>query len=188
MSPPASGWSLPPLSTCAVQFAAMPEFWPAPIVTITSEPWIWLLMMRVTTGGILMSSQLGLLGSGLRGSGHLGHLCALSATHDLTRRSGGLGHGICAWHAGRLTSGGLGHLSLQAGQPGGALACGQTALHAGFFGSNWNSSHGISGSGTAASLGGSGTSSLSGSNAGPAVASLKSTVSRYLPASPRPTA
>ena len=43
-------------------------------------------------------------------------------------------------------------------------------------------------SGTAASFGGSGMSSASGSNIGPATASLNSTVSLYLPASPRPTA
>src|SRR5689334_19732011 len=151
---------------------------------ITSLPDTLLAMMRPITGGSLMLSQLGLAGSGLRGSLHAGN----TGLHFFTRRSGGLGHSIVAWHAGLLMSGGVGHLSLHGGQPGGAPCAGQISLHAGFLGSNWNSSHGTSASGTAASLGGSGISSLSGSNAGPATASLKSTVRRYLPASPRPTA
>src|ERR1043166_2520517 len=152
---------------------------------ITSEPWMVLAMMRLVTGGTLMLSQFGLFWSGFFGSGHLGNF---AGTHALTRRSGGLGHGIVARQAGTLTSGGVGHLSLHGGQPGGAPAAGQMFLHKGFLGSNWFSSHGVSGSGTAASLGGSGISSLSGSNVGPAVCSLKSTVRWYLPASPRPTA
>src|SRR5512140_239569 len=144
-----------------------------------------LLMIRPTTGGTLMLSQFGFSGSGFFGSGHGGNTLA---GHFLTLRSGGLGHSIVARQAGMLMSGGFGHLPAHAGQPGGAPVAGHTALHAGFFGSNANSSQGTSASGTAASFGGSGISSLSGSNLGPAVASLNSAVSRYLPASPRPTA
>src|SRR4051812_23852381 len=136
-----------------------------------SEPLTLLPMMRAMTGGTLMLSQFGFAGSGAFGSGHFGKTVGL---HALTSRLGGFGHGIVARHAGMLMSGGLGHLSLQAGQPGGAPACGHTILHAGFFGSNANSSHGISASGTAASFGGSGISSLSGSNGRPVFPSLKS--------------
>src|SRR6185503_7750697 len=122
---------------------------------ITSEPWTLLAMMLPITGGTLALSQFGLAGSGFRGSLQGGN----TGLHFLTRRSGGFGHSMVARHAATLTSGGLGHLSLHAGQPGGAPCAGHTLLQAGFFWSNWNSSHGISASGMAASLGGSGTSS-----------------------------
>src|SRR5262249_53411597 len=135
---------------------------------------------------ILMLSQLGLFGSGCFGSGHLGNF---GGVHFLTRRSGGFGHSIVARHAGTLTSGGVGHLSLHAGQPGGAPVGGHTFAHSGFLGSNGGvAPDAASAWGSAGSLGGSGISSLSASTAGPAVVSLKSTASRYLPASPRPTA
>src|SRR5262249_38827629 len=128
-SPPASGWPLSPRSTVAPQFFCTPEFRPAPMVMIRSEPEASLRRMRATTGGTLALSQLGFAGSGFRGSLHAGN----TGLHFLTRRSGGLGHSIVAWHTGLLTSGGLGHLSLQPGQPGGAPCAGQTSLHAGFF-------------------------------------------------------
>jgi len=65
--------------------------------------------------------------------------------HDFTRRSGGFGHGIDAWHDGMLMSGGVGQTSLHGGHPAGAPAFGQMFLLAGFFTSNANSSHGTSG-------------------------------------------
>jgi hypothetical protein len=61
-------------------------------------------------------------------------------------------------------------------------------LQAGTFTSNVNSSQPISISGTAASFGGSGMSTFERSSAIGPVFSLKSTVSLYAPASPRPTA
>src|ERR1043166_7733357 len=98
MSPPLSGVSVSPRSTVPLQFGATPFSLPAPIVMITSEPWIVLAMIRLTTGGILMLSQLGLFGSGCFGSGHLGNF---GGVHFLTRRSGGLGQSMVAWHAAR---------------------------------------------------------------------------------------
>ena len=115
-------------------------------------------MMRPVTGGAVASSQFGLCGSGLLMSTHLGHF-ALRAR--LARGDpAGSGTASCPSTPGLLTSGGSGHLPLHAGQPGGAPVVGQTFLHAGFFGSNVNSSHAISASGTAASFGGSGISSF----------------------------
>ena len=75
------------------------------------------------------------------------------------RLVGGFGQTL-SQHAGFCGSGGSGHLPLHAGQPAGAPAVGHTVRHAGFFGSNANSSQVASGSGTAASLGGSGISTL----------------------------
>src|SRR5689334_16365135 len=104
-------------------------------------------------------------------SGHLGHFVS---GHALTRRSGGFGQGIVARHASTLMSGGLGHLPLHAGQPGGAPLSGHTCLHAGIFGSNWNGSQPASTSGIAASFGGSGISTFAASNAIAAADSLNS--------------
>src|SRR4051794_3471789 len=137
------------------------------------------------TGSAFASSQFGLFGSGALMSGHLGHLLF---GHAFTRRSGGFGHAIVGQHAGLLASAGSGHLPLHAGQPGGALEVGQTERHAGFLMSNVNSSHTASASGTAASFGGSGISTFVRSMAIGPLEPLKSTVSLYLPASPRPTA
>src|SRR5690349_17013671 len=111
--------------TVAFHLSWMPEFAPAPIVTMTAPFWMLLLMMRPMTGGTLALSQFGFSGSGFFGSGHGGNFLA----HFLTRRLGGLGHSIVPRHAGTLMSGGVGHLSLHGGQPGGAPNCGQISLH-----------------------------------------------------------
>src|SRR4029078_11846460 len=112
------------------QSAPIPCSEPAPIVMTRSPPWTVLPMMVPTTGGILMLSQFGFALSGFFGSGHFGNEDGLQA---LTSRLGGFGHGIVAQHAWMLMSGGVGHLSLHAGQPGGAPVCGHTSLQAGFF-------------------------------------------------------
>src|SRR4051812_39327110 len=163
-SPPRSGSSVSPRSTTPLQVLATPALLPWPIVMIRSVPDTLLPTIRPITGGSLMLSQFGLLGSGFLGSGHLGNLPAQRAN----LRSGGVGQSIVFWHTGFAGSGGVGHLPVQPGQFGGAPGP-HTALQAGTLMSNENSSQPTSISGTAASLGGSGISSLSGSNDGPAV-------------------
>ena len=70
-------------------------------------------------------------------------------------RVGGVGHTLLqqAWFCG---SGGSGHLPRQPGQFAGAPVDGQNVRHSRFFGSKSVSSQTKSGSGTAASFGGSG--------------------------------
>src|SRR5688572_20333875 len=181
-SPPTIGASESPRSTVPFQPAPTPCFLPALIVMIVESPWTLLPITRALTGSAFALSQFGLSGSGFAMSAHFGKSRDL---HAFTRRSAGFGHGIVAQHALLLISGGSGHLPLHAGQPGGAPNAGHTLLHAGRSLLKFWSSHGTSTSGTAASFGGSGISSFSGSNAGPTSSGLNSTVSLYLPASPR---
>src|SRR5258706_5525668 len=163
----------------------MPWFVPAPIVSTVSEPCTSYFSTRVVTGSAFALSQFGLFGSGFLMSGHFGNF---DGPHALMRRSGGFGHGIVAWHCGSSLSGGVGQTFAHGGQPAGAPDFGQMFLQAGFFTSNANSSQGISASGTAASFGRSGMSSVSGLKMIPAICSLHSIASLYLPASPRFTA
>src|SRR5262245_58419643 len=89
------------------------------------------------------------------GSGFaLSHGAKSLSLHAFARIVAGVGHTL-SQHAGFWGSGGLGHLPVHPGQPAGA-AGGQTVRHAWFFGSNVNSSHVASASGSAASFGGSG--------------------------------
>src|SRR5687768_13755986 len=104
--------------------------------------------------------------------------------HFFERLVGGFGQTL-SQHASFAGSGGSGHLPLHAGQLGGAPDAGHTVRHAGFFGSNVNSSHVASGSGMPASFGGSGISTFVRSVMILPASPLNSTVSLYLPASPR---
>src|SRR5207244_9067729 len=113
------------------------------------------------TIGFAATRQFGLLTSGFFWSGQGGQSVGL---HALMRSSGcPLGHGIVGQHEGSLASGGVGHLPLHGGQPGGAPVVGHTFLHAGFFTSNVNSSQPCSFAGMSASFGGSGRSTFNGS-------------------------
>src|SRR5689334_1221200 len=82
---------------------------------------------------------------------HGGQLLGL---HFLNLMSGGFGHGIVSRHAGMFSSGGVGQTPAHCGSFGSA-GSGHTVAHAGFFASHALGSHGLSGSGTPGSLGGS---------------------------------
>src|SRR5687767_567625 len=152
---------------------------------MTSEPCTVLPMTRPMIGCAL-TRQFGFDSSGSFLLGQGGQSFGL---HALMRSSGWpRGHGIVAQHDGSSTLGGVGHLPLHAGQPGGAPVEGQIILHAGILGSNVNSSQPCSIAGTSASFGGSLIASLSGSKASAPACSSNVAVSLYLPASPRPTA
>src|SRR4051794_21733739 len=122
---------------------------------IRSPLWTLFAMMRPSTGGI-GSRPFRLFRSGLARA-EVGNL---SRVHLRARASGGFGHSIVGQHDGTSMVGGVGHWPTHGFQPAGAPALGQTDAHSGFLASKWSSSHGTMASGTAASFGGSGISSL----------------------------
>ena len=139
-------------------------------------------MMRPMTGAALMS-QFGL--SRIRRCRIARRALATSCTPSRLRSSAGSGTTL-SQHAWLFGSGGSGHLPLHAGQPGGASTAGQNDLHSFFFGSNVGVVARLDHLGHArrASADRESRPWSSRPSIGPAL-SLKSTVSLYLPASPR---